>query len=105
MTTPTLALCPECAGPQMRNHPAGFLFNHIDPCPIRDAEDSTLAADAKRGGPLKLPFIRPLTDAERLLAQAHAAAHGLTVPFNLVAGISFPTPSIRCRHLHRQGLS
>lgn len=105
MTTPTIALCPECAGPQMRNHPAGFMFGHVDPCTLRDAEDATQAADATRGGPLKLPFVRPLTDAEHALAQAHAAAHGLTVPPDLVAGISFPSPSIRTRHLHRKALS
>jgi hypothetical protein len=103
MSTPAATRCPECGGRQMPNHPAGFTFDHLDPFTIRDAEDATQAADTTRGGPLKPPFVRPLTDAEHVLVTEHAAAHGIPIPPDLVCRIDSPSPSVRTRHFYRKG--
>jgi hypothetical protein len=80
MTTPTRA-CPECAGPQMLNHPAGALtFQHVpNGCSLGAAQDAAQAADAERlADPLGPSSIeRPPTAAEVRLAQHLGIATGL----------------------------
>ena len=59
-------VCPECAGEQMPNHPAGVLaIRQTNACQLRAAEDSTAANDAEQGERL-----RPATTAERTLLDA-----------------------------------
>jgi hypothetical protein len=66
------ATCPECAGPQLADHPKGVLtFDHDrGACSIGRAEDSTAEADHRRAAGWFGAFARPVTDAERTLLAA-----------------------------------
>lgn len=73
--------CPECAGPQMPEHPAGALtFDHERTlCSLGKAQDATQHADADRladpYGPTSIE--REPTDAEQTLARHLGVADGL----------------------------
>lgn len=66
MTAPTKQ-CPPCGGAWLYN----LTFDHGIDCPLRAADDATLAADYERAGwGCGAPFSRPSTGTEQTLAAA-----------------------------------
>lgn len=65
MTTPTKA-CPSCAGAWLYN----LTFDHGIDCPLRMADDATVAADYDRCGWYGTAFTRLATTTEQTLAAA-----------------------------------
>lgn len=86
--------CPECAGPQMVDHPAGILMiRHTNSCSLRASEDSRLVADYDRNIGR---FTRLATPTERTLL----IAFGYVVPDEpdeLATNVQFLTPGVRLR--------
>lgn len=88
MTTPT---CPECAGPQMPNHPAGLLaMKHSFTCSLRAAEDGRAVADHDAF----VPTERPATATERILLAAVGAPTSVTADPDLLTSVDFVTDSV-----------
>jgi len=73
--------CPTCGGPRTPNRPAGLVYTHSPACPIGLAEDGTKAADHERSA--LGPFVRPATDAERMLL----ASLGITLALDAVTAV------------------
>jgi hypothetical protein len=94
MTTST---CPECAGPQLPDHPKGVLtFDHDRAvCSVGSAEDSTADADQRRAAGWFGSFARPITDAERTLLDAVGIDPATVKPQTNVTPI---TASVLRRH-------
>lgn len=83
--------CPECAGPQMVDHPCGVLMiRHSNNCSLRASEDARQVADLDVG---KGSFTRPATTTERVLL----ASFGYVVPAELSTRVLFLTPGARRR--------
>lgn len=68
MTEPATAVCPECGGPRIPDHPMHLVFDHHNDCGLRAAEDGRTVAD--RDTAIGGPFTRPMTATERTLLQA-----------------------------------
>lgn len=88
--------CPECSGPQLVDHPGGWLeFQHGAGCPVRDREDATRAADFERRDPwfTGVRFQRPATATERQLL----GALGYQVPAGLTTVVEYLSATVRCR--------
>lgn len=91
------AVCPECAGPQLADHPKGVLtFDHDrGACSIGRAEDSTAEADHRRAAGWLGMFARPITDAEATLLAAVGTDPATVEPQTNVTPI---TASVLRRH-------
>jgi hypothetical protein len=92
------AACPECAGPQVPEHPKGVLTIDHDraACSLGNAEDSTTEADHRRASGWLGTFARPTTDAERTLLAAVGIDPDADVqPYTNVTPI---TPNVLRRH-------
>ena len=96
------AVCPECAGPQLPEHPKGILTMDHDrtECSLGRAEDSTADADLRRAAGWLGNFARPVTDAEwTLLAAVGIDPDGLTPQTNVTP----VTPGVLRRHWTEKG--
>jgi hypothetical protein len=82
------AICPECGGAHIPNHPGGPLyFKHAMTCSLLAAEDARAVAD-KDG-----PGERPATPTERVLL----SALGFTVADDASCLVQWLTPGVRRR--------
>lgn len=86
MTTQT-QLCPQCTGPRIPDHPGGFVWDHTNTCPLRDAEDATASNDHELTVYTRQ---RPTTTAERALL----GACGITPPDDSITTVQRVTGSI-----------
>jgi hypothetical protein len=93
----TAAVCPECAGPQLLDHPKGLLvFDHNSAtCSLGQAEDSTTDADLRRAAGWLGSFARPITNAEATLLAAVGIDPAALEPQTNVTVIS---PGLLRRH-------
>jgi len=83
----TAQLCPQCTGPRIPNHPGGFVWDHTNTCPLRDAEDATAANDHEL---TSYGRRRPTTTTERALL----GACGITPPADALTTVQRLTGSI-----------
>lgn len=108
MTDPVFptGLCPECSGPNIPNHPGGWLyFKHKMTCPLLVLEDTRAFADYQGLGfppyvPSRAPSVednpgrqRPVTLTERTLL----AALGYELPDDAVTVVGWLTSGVRRR--------
>src|SRR4051794_40535971 len=84
------AICPECAGRQIPEHPKGLLvFDHDRAgCAIGRAEDSTTDTDLRRAAGWLGPSPRPTPDTEGVLLAAVGIAPAQLKPQTNVPPIS-----------------
>ncbi len=94
MTTTETASCPGCGGPQLVDHPAGWLaWRHSNECALRAAEDATQAADHDRLHSSGLH--RPVLDREPTITeQALLSALGHPLPRKLTTRLEPVTAGI-----------
>lgn len=83
----TAQLCPQCTGPRIPDHPAGFVWDHTNTCPLRDAEDATACSDHELTSYSRR---RPTTTTERALL----GACGITPPDDAVTTVQRLTLSV-----------
>ncbi len=87
------ATCPECAGPQLPEHPKGHLvFDHDRAtCSLGRAEDGTADADLRHAA----EWLGPVTDVEKTLLAAVGIDPAGIEPWTNVTPVS---PGVIRRH-------
>ena len=95
------AACPQCGGPRMiTDRPVidPLRFRHLIGCPIRNAEDRTMAADFDRMLP-NFTFYRPVTETELtlLLHLGYRDAQGNPPTPDTQTHVGHHVPGVRLR--------